>query len=379
MNVPHIRFENFNDGWVKKKLQDICINQPSDLIQNKLKHSTNGYPVFGASGFIDNIEIYHQTNPYIGIVKDGAGVGRAYIYPAYSSIISTMQYILPLNDCDLSFICNNLNRLKLSSYMTGSTIPHIYFKDYSLETIFVPTNYEQCKISTCFHFIDSLIEISSKKLVSLQQIKEASLQSMFPQEGEATPKVRFRGFKGEWKKIQSDKIFETFNERNRPDLPVLSAFQDIRGMAIRGESGYEISHDKKNETTYKVVRPGQFVIHLRSFQGGFAHSSVMGITSPAYTVFGFKEEEKNDDYFWKIIFMSKSFVKRLEAITYGIRDGRSISYSEFSKLEFCCPSKQEQQSIAAYFRNLDKQIRIQEQRLELMKRIKSACLDKMFV
>lgn len=68
-------------------------------------------------------------------------------------------------------------------------------------------------------------------------------------------------------------------------------------MAVRSESGYDISHDRANEVTYKVVKPGQFVIHLRSFQGGFAHSAVEGITSPAYTVFGFKNQEQHDDYF----------------------------------------------------------------------------------
>jgi type I restriction enzyme S subunit len=160
---------------------------------------------------------------------------------------------------------------------------------------------------------------------------------------------------------------------------VLSANQDISGMAPRSDTGYTISHNKANEVTYKVVKPGQYVIHLRSFQGGFAHSAVEGITSPAYTVFGFKNLNLHDDYFWKIIFMSKSFIKSLETITYGIRDGRSISFSEFSEMSFLFPSKQEQQKISTYFRSLDKQISLQEQKLEKLKQIKAACLDKMFV
>jgi type I restriction enzyme S subunit len=127
------------------------------------------------------------------------------------------------------------------------------------------------------------------------------------------------------------------------------------------------------------VKPGQYVIHLRSFQGGFAHSAVVGITSPAYTVFSFKDGSRHDDYFWKIIFMSKEFIKSLETITYGIRDGRSISFSEFAEMSFLFPSKREQQQIASFFRSLDSQISLQEARLEKLKQIKSACLDKMFV
>mgnify|MGYP003104216191 CR=1 FL=1 len=202
---------------------------------------------------------------------------------------------------------------------------------------------------------------------------------MFPKEGQKVPEVRFKGFEGEWKVCQGEDLFETYNERNRPDLPVLSAFQDIRGMAVRSDSGYEISHNKRNEVTYKVVKPGQFVMHLRSFQGGFAHSSIEGITSPAYTVFGFKESNANNDYYWKTIFMSKEFIDRLKTITYGIRDGRSISFPEFLKMKFRVPSIDEQRKIASFFVHLDKQIAIAQQRLDLLRRIKSACLDGMFV
>lgn len=201
---------------------------------------------------------------------------------------------------------------------------------------------------------------------------------LFPQEDETKPRLRFKGFDGEWERLKASELFVTFNERNRPDLPVLSACQDIRGMAVRSESGYDISHDRANEVTYKVVKPGQFVIHLRSFQGGFAHSSVEGITSPAYTVFGFKEPEMHDDYFWKIIFMSKEFINRLKTITYGIRDGRSISFAEFAGMDFLFPNYEEQHRIASFFRRLDKQIALHKHQFEQLEQIKSACLDSMF-
>lgn len=142
---------------------------------------------------------------------------------------------------------------------------------------------EQQQIASYFKSLDGFIQGTRKKISSLKQLKSASLQSMFPQVGETKPRVRFKGFEGDWKSSKASEIFMTRDERNRPDLPVLSACQDIRGMAPRSISGYDISHDKSNEVTYKRVIPGQFVIHLRSFQGGFAHSSVEGITSPAYT------------------------------------------------------------------------------------------------
>lgn len=253
------------------------------------------------------------------------------------------------------------------------------YSDLKELKVYLPNFPEQHKIVECFELLDKQIQISSKKIASLRQMKAASLQAMFPQKGETRPRVRFKGFEGEYSSMTASELFKTFDERNHPELPVLSACQDIRGMAPRSESGYDIFHDKSNEVTYKRVLPGQFVIHLRSFQGGFAHSSVEGICSHAYTVFGFKEDDKYDDYYWKYIFMSKAFIDRLKLITYGIRDGRSIGFKEFMEMDFVFPSYEEQKQISIFFRTIDKQISLEEQKLESLKRIKSACLDKMFV
>lgn len=127
------------------------------------------------------------------------------------------------------------------------------------------------------------------------------------------------------------------------------ATQD-RGMIYRSDSVIKIQHNGDNESNYKRVLPGQFVIHLRSFQGGFAHSENEGICSPAYTVFGFKEAKNHNDIFWKYFFSSKKFIKALESITYGIRDGRSISNDEFLKMKLFVPSINEQTRIGSQIR-----------------------------
>ena len=161
--------------------------------------------------------------------------------------------------------------------------------------------------------------------------------------------MRFSAFS--WEQRKAKGLFNSTADKGYPELPVLSATQD-RGMIRRDENSINIFHDKKNESGYKRVLPGQFVIHLRSFQGGFAHSTIEGITSPAYTVFGFSEPEKHDSEYWKYVFTSKEFIRRLETVTYGIRDGRSISYDEFLTLDFVYPSKAEQTAIARYLDKL---------------------------
>ena len=149
-------------------------------------------------------------------------------------------------------------------------------------------------------------------------------------------------------------------------------------MIRRDENSINIFHDKKNEAGYKRVLPGQFVIHLRSFQGGFAHSAIEGITSPAYTVFGFSEPEKHDSEYWKYVFSSKSFIRRLETVTYGIRDGRSISYEEFLTLGFVYPSKAEQTAIARYLDKLSDLITLHQRKFEKLTNVKKSMLEKMF-
>ena len=162
-----------------------------------------------------------------------------------------------------------------------------------------------------------------------------------------------------WEQRKAEKLFITYAEKGYPELPVLSATQD-KGMVFRDDTGKIIFHDKSNEIGYKRVQPGQFVIHLRSFQGGFAHSAILGITSPAYSIFGFKEGEKQSDLYWKYIFSSPEFIRRLETVTYGIRDGRSISYDEFLTMKFVIPKYEEQIKIAGYLSKVDNLITLHQ-------------------
>lgn len=192
-----------------------------------------------------------------------------------------------------------------------------------------------------------------------------------------SPAIRFAGFTEDWDVCVAANILKTTADKGHPELPVLAATQD-RGMILREDTGINIAHDKKNEATYKRVIPGQFVIHLRSFQGGFAHSNVEGITSPAYTVLGFIEKEKHYDWFWKYIFNAERFVKRLETVTYGIRDGRSISYDDFSEITFQYPSFGEQKRIGDVFVTLDRLINLHRREHDKTVNIKKALLEKMF-
>lgn len=117
-------------NWEYKKIKDVCGKESSNLQQNKIADLSGDYPVYGAGGIVKNISFYKQEKPYIGIVKDGAGVGRANIYPAKTSLLGTLQYILPNPDIIIGYLLYCLQGLNLSKFSSGATIPHIYFRDY---------------------------------------------------------------------------------------------------------------------------------------------------------------------------------------------------------------------------------------------------------
>lgn len=93
-----------NRGWEIKQLGDVCDKESSNVSQNQLDNEVGEYPIFGASGLIKNVSFYHQDKPYLSIVKDGSGVGRVTKMDAYTSVIGTLQYILPNDGIDLDYL-----------------------------------------------------------------------------------------------------------------------------------------------------------------------------------------------------------------------------------------------------------------------------------
>ena len=268
---------------------------------------------------------------------------------------------------------------ELNNRKSTSAQPGIYLGDLSEIPLDTPPNLkEQEEIGKFFSEINSLLTLHQRKYEKLLNIKKSMLEKMFPKEGEVVPEIRFKGFTGAWEQRKAKDLFAAYSDKGHPDLDVLSATQD-RGMVRRDDNNINISHDKKNEATYKRVLPGQFVIHLRSFQGGFAYSSIEGITSPAYTVFGFSKPQEHEPNFWKFVFSSEQFIKRLEKVTYGIRDGRSISYDEVLTLSFTFPGKNEQIQIAHFLDKVGALITLHQRKLEMLKNVKQAFLEKMFV
>ncbi len=165
--------------WKYKKLGDICDKGSSNISLNKIEDNIGEYALFGASGYVKDIDFYHNETPYIGIVKDGSGCGRVNIYPAKSSLVGTMQYIYPKQNCDIKFLMYLLQSLDLSSLVTGAAIPHIYFKDYSKFSVPVPPLSTQQSIVSELDSLSKIIADCKETLKDYDALEQSIFYDMF--------------------------------------------------------------------------------------------------------------------------------------------------------------------------------------------------------
>ena len=140
---------------------------------------TGEYPIYGAAGYIGNVDFYHQEKPYVAIVKDGAGIGRTTLYPAKSSVIGTMQYLLPKDNVLPEYLCYVVRHMHLEKYFTGATIPHIYFRDYKNEKFNLDSLDKQAEIIEILGKAESIILKRRKELAELDNLIKARFVEMF--------------------------------------------------------------------------------------------------------------------------------------------------------------------------------------------------------
>ena len=191
----------------------------------------------------------------------------------------------------------------------------------------------------------------------------------------AKPVIRFRGFSDDWEQRKYGEVFVEYSEKNHPELPALTIIQG-GGTVKREESDRNLMYAKSNLLNYKMVQKDDFIVHLRSFEGGLEKSSLDGVISPAYHTFRGREA---DSRFYYPYFRSYEFINhKLVPHVYGIRDGRSIDIVGMKSIEIPYPSLEEQRSIGDYLDTLDHLITLHQRKCEQVKTLKKYMLQKMF-
>ena len=241
--------------------------------------------------------------------------------------------------------------------------------------ISIPSFPEQQSIATYFKSLDELIQATTKKMAQLKQLKAASLISMFPQEGETKPKVRFKGFEREWEKKQFNSLYEHCIQKNDLTFGIDKIISVANMYYIQNAYISELDYLK----TYNIFRLGDIAFEgnkSKSFaHGRFVENTIGdGIVSHVFEVF----RPKMSDYdlnFWKYAINNERLMgKLLIRCTKASTMMTNLVAKDFLKESFLVPSLEEQRQIGLYFQNLDTQITLQEQRREKLKQIKTACL-----
>ena len=398
---PKIRVKGFNDAWEYSYLyncleistevnkenkygKDEVLSVSDDFgVVNQIKHLGRSYAGKSVSGYKILLpgQIVYTKSPLrdkpFGIIKENnyqagivsvlyavynvkEGIFSKYIQRYFEPKQRINKYLVPLVNKGAKNTMNISDEMSLNGKITKPV-----------------TICEQQAICSYFDKVDELISTASSCLVSLKQVKEASLQAMFPQKGETVPKIRFKGFEGEW---STDNLGSIFMERIESNEQGEMLSVTMNNGIIKASDNGRFDNSNSDKSKYKVVKIGDIAYNsMRMWQGASGVSQYEGIVSPAYTVV--TPIMDVDTGFFGYLFKTNDVIRLFKLNSQGLTsDNWNLKYPAFSKICVSYPKdKEEQQKIASYFTALDKQISLQIQRLEKLKQIKAACLDKMFV
>lgn len=403
MKEPKIRIKGFSGEWKISELGDFSTSFSGGTPTAGVSDYYGGDIPFIRSGEIheDRTELFitqSGLNSSSAKIVDkgtllyalyGATSGEVAISKLEGAINQAILAIFPNKSVDKRFLAHFLKSHKeriVSELLQGGqgNLSGTLVKG-------IPVSYpelsEQNAIANYIDSIDAQISASTSRLASLKQMKAASLQAMFPQEGETVPKVRFKEFEGEWKKVKLSECLEISTERNLNNKygvnEVLSVSDEegvMNQIKLLGRS-----YAGKSVTNYKILRTNQVVYTkspLKAKPYGIVkvNKGETGIVSVLYAVYDAKECVSPDyiHYYFEPTFRINNYL--LPLINKGAKNTMNISDEVSLQGDIILPNTLEEQvRIVEFLQSLDRQITLHTQRLEKLKQIKAACLDKMFV
>lgn len=407
MKEPKIRFKGFSGEWKRSTLGDLALfskgsgYSKSDICKEGTPVILYGRMYTKYQSVFDEIDTFVNPKDNSVVSKGGEviipGSGESSEDISLAAMVKNEGVILGGDLNILKFnqkvndpafmsmaITYSPTRAELSSYSQGKTVVHLRNSEIAKGTIRYPDILEQNTIVNYVLSLDAQISASTSRLVSLKQMKAASLQAMFPQEGETVPKVRFKGFDGEWKTRSLNNYAKKRTEKNvnRIYNVTLTNSAEFGIIDQRQFFDHDISNSE-NIDGYFVVRDKDFVYNPRisaSAPVGPINQNKLGypgVMSPLYLVFEVKgiNHDFVEIYFHTALWHKYMFDNGNSGARF---DRLTISDDDFMRMPIPDISLAEQQSIASFFTSLDRQIALHTQRLEKLKQIKAACLDKMF-
>ena len=375
LNVPNLRFKEFQGEWEKCTLNEVCKFHNGRAYKQTELLAAGKYRVLRVGNFFTNDSWYYsnlelEDNKYAQngdlLYAWSASFGPRFWREEKVIFHYHIWKIDSFKNVDKNFLYHflDLDSAKIKNEVQGGTMVHITKGDMEKRTISYPSVLEQRNIARFLFFLDERIATQNKIIEDLKKLKSAIIEKLYKE------------IQGTWYSYRQ--LFSIINERNKQleYSNVLSASQE-RGMVSREDLNLDIHFERSNISTYKIVKNGDYVIHLRSFQGGFAFSEKTGICSPAYTVL-----RPNNLLVYGYLsnyFTSRDFVKSLIIVTYGIRDGRSINVDEWLDMKVVIPSKEQQTHIVNVIESIENKIKNEETYSNCLLNQKQYLLRQMFI
>lgn len=299
---------------------------------------------------------------------------------------SNIVWIKHSDELDNQFLKQIYSIVKWSS-LEGATIQRLYNSNILETEVNIPSLHEQRTLASFFTSLDAQISASTSRLDSLKQVKAASLQAMFPQEGKTVPKVRFKGFLGEWKKVKLGEFVNisrglTYTPSNISDkgVRVLRSSNIDEGCFVLSETDVFVQHSCVN---IEFVHEGDILITAANGSPRLVgkHAIVQSTNTPCVAGGFMLLATGIENVFVNALMGADWYPKFLKV---GVSGGNgaigNLNKNDLENADVLIPTeKRERDRIATFFTSLDRQIALQSQRLEKLKQIKAACLDKMFV
>ena len=386
LNAPNLRFPEFQGEWKESSIGEMFDlysgNTPSRLNKEHFKGTVNWI----SSGELKEHYIYSSKEQIseeaakslkllpvgtfviaiYGLEAEGVR-GTGSIIQEPSTISQACMSFIPKGVIENEFLYSwykkhgNVIGIR---YAQGTKQQNLSYDILEKFRIAYPNTKEQEKLNKFISLLDERIATQNKIIEDLKKLKCAIIEKVYSE---------IQG-----KEYSYGQLFDVINERNKQMeyYNILSASQE-KGMVNRDDLNLDIQFERSNINTYKIVRKGDYVIHLRSFQGGFAFSDKLGVCSPAYTIL--RPNSLLEYGYLSNYFTSQRFIKSLVLVTYGIRDGRSINVDEWLRMKITIPPKEHQQYIVKVIGTFERKIEDEEAYAAQLSIQKQYLLRQMFI
>ena len=344
---------------MRAKLEDVCVRGSSNLKQSDVIDKTGEYPIYGAAGYIGNVDFSHQDQPYVAVVKDGAGIGRTSLYPAESSVIGTMQYLLPKENVLPEYLCYVVKYMHLEKYFTGATIPHIYFKDYKKEEFNLDTLDRQKEIVNILGRIECVISSRQQELQKLDELIKARFVEMFGSihDGKFEMKTLPEIVRNDKNSIKRGPFGGALKKDDFVDEGYLVYEQR---HAIHNDfdyAKYYITQEKYEDMIGFKVVPGDLIISCSGVTLGriaeVPNGAKAGIINQALLKLSLNQELMMNTFF-----IQQFRGEEIQEILFGFSRGSGIpnmpSKSEVKAVKFVCPPLEMQKQYCDFVHQVDK-------------------------